>query len=454
MVKVRNLNRNTRKVVSNVINGVIIKGFAILIGIFTIPAYIRYFEDNTTLGVWFTILSVLNWILSFDLGIGNGLRNRIVGTISNNDEIGTRKYISSAYIFLFVVSIGMFSVIFIISQTIPWNKVFNISNQIINANDLKTAIIIVLLGIMLQFILRLISSILYALQESFIPNMLTLISNIILLIFVTVSNKLGNNNNIIILAWVYLIAVNLPLLMATIVCFSTRLKTVIPSSHFFDIKYAIDTLKVGSAFLGLQLEAMVINNTSIFLITWLLGSRYVVEYNVYFKVFSLVSTVYSLITVPIWSAITKAKSENDYKWIMKTTRVLQLIAVIFTVGQFVMFPVVQYVFNIWLGDKSFIVNYKIMILFALEQGIMIWSGIYASICNGLNEIKLQFVLMTAGACLILPLTIMFTKIFHNYDGVILGHIIALFPYCIGQTLWLEWFMHKDKDKGKNVESRG
>ncbi|MGG3625212.1 hypothetical protein ABES25_16860 [Bacillus gobiensis] len=454
MIRIRQLSGNTRKVISNVINGVVVKGIAILIGFLTIPAYMRYFEDNTILGVWFTILSVLSWILSFDLGMGNGLRNRIVDTIVKNEEVGTRKYISSAYIFLTAVSIVIFSIIFIVSLIIPWNKVFNISDQIIKTVDLRIAIIIVLFGIMLQFILRLISSILYALQESSIPNLLTLITSIILLVFVSISNSIGNNNSIIVLSLVYLFAVNLPLLITTIIIFSKRLKNVIPSFHFFDIKYAVDTLKVGSAFLGLQLEAMVINNTSVFLITWLLGSIYVVEYNVYFKVFSLVSTMYSLITVPIWSAITKAKSEDDYQWIKKVTRVLQLIAILFTIGQFALLPIMQFLFDIWLKENSIHVNYKIMILFAIEQGIIIWSGINASICNGLNEMKWQFVLMTVGACLMFPLAIIFTNIFEGYYGVILAHSFSLLPYCIGQTVWLEWYIRKEVRNKIKIQPSG
>lgn len=442
MTKITQLKSNTRLVIWNVVNGAIVKGIAILIGFLTIPAYIRYFEDNAVLGIWFAILSVLNWILSFDLGIGNGLRNRIVGTISTNDRMGTRKYISSAYIFLVAVSIVIFITVFVASLFIPWNKVFDISQKSISASDLKVAIIIVLLGIMLQFTLRLISSILYALQKSFLPNMLVLITNIILLIFVTLSNINGSNNNIVILAVVYLFAVNLPLIITTIIVFSTSFKNLIPSIQFFDMRYALDTLKVGSAFLGLQLEAMVINNTSIFLITWLLGSIQVVEYNVYFKVFSLVSTAYSLITVPIWSAITKAKTENDYQWIEKTTRVLQMIAIVFTVGQIALFPIMQILFNLWLKENSIIVSYKTMVLFAIEQGIMIWSGIYASICSGLNEMKLQFILMTVGACLMFPLTFLFTKTYQGYYGVILAHCFSLLPYCIGQTLWLERYIRK------------
>ncbi|WP_400243855.1 lipopolysaccharide biosynthesis protein [Niallia sp. JL1B1071] len=440
--KFANLQGNTKKVIVNVINGIGIKGVSILIGFLTIPVYMNYFENNLILGVWFTLLSILSWILNFDLGIGNGLRNKLVYTISKNDELGTRKYISSAYIFLISISILILCVLLILVQYIPWMDVFDVSIETISENTLKTSICIVIIAIMMQFVLRLIGSILYALQESFIPNFLNLITNILILSTVIICNYIGFNNGIIFMSIVYLIAVNLPLVIASILIFSTRLKTSIPSIKYFDLKYALETLKVGSVFLGLQLEAMIINNTSIFLITWLLGSVYVVEYNIYFKVFSLVSTIFSLITVPIWSAITKANAENDYLWIKKTTRTLQVVAICFSISQLLFFLIMQNILDFWLNENSFPINGYIMVYFAIEQTLIIWSGINASICSGLNEMKWQFVFMTMGAFIMFPAAMMFTKFLPTYSGILLAHSIALLPYCIGQTIWLERYISK------------
>ena len=46
MMKFRELSGNTRKVVSNIVNGIGLKGIAIIVGFLTTPAYMKYFEDN------------------------------------------------------------------------------------------------------------------------------------------------------------------------------------------------------------------------------------------------------------------------------------------------------------------------------------------------------------------------------------------------------------------------
>lgn len=440
--KINKISNNSRNVIINAINGIGIKGLSIIIGLLTTPAYMQYFNNDAVLGVWFTLLSVLAWILNFDLGIGNGLRNHLVVTFVKKDEVSSKKYISSAYIFLFTIATIICVILFIFVRLINWNDFFGVPESDINSQILQSAIIIILVSIILQFVLRIITSILYALQKAFVPNMISLITNILLLTYLKASNYLGNNNNIIGLALFYLIAVNVPLLCTTLVLFFTKLKNIRPSFRYFEMKYALATLKVGGAFLGLQIEAMIINNTSIFMITWLLGSIYVVEYNVYFKVFSMASTMFSLLAAPVWSATTKAKSEKNYLWIKKTLRVLQLIALLFVVAELCIMPFMQFVFDIWLGENSFIVDVSIMMIFAIDQGIIIWSNINATICNGLNELKLQFILMTCGAIILVPLAIALTNIMEGYYAVTVAHIAALIPYCIGQSIWLEYFIRK------------
>ena len=437
-------NKDTTNVIKNIANAVLIKGGGIIVGLLTTPAYMNFFKSQEILGVWFTILSVITWMLNFDMGIGNGLRNRLVEELTlGKDEKKIKKLVSSAYIFLISISLVVGMGILVVIRYEDWNSFFGLDRALLSEAELQVAVEIVMLSIFLQLVLRLVTSIEFALQKSYVANLLLFITNTIILIYVLIANVTGKNNNIIALSIAYLLAVNVPLVITTVHLFATQMKYARPNLKLFDISCAFDTLKLGGLFLFIQLEAMLINNSSIILITKLCGPASVVEYNIYFKVFSMVNTFYSLFTIPIWSAITKAMTNQDYLWIKKTLRVLQIVAIVFSIGQLMVMPIMQFLFDIWLGDKSITVNYTIMLCFALEQLFMVWSNLNAAICNGLNQLKFQLIYMTIGIIIMFTSSICLTHFSKNYSMVVIAHCFALAPYCLSQSTWLEKFIKKN-----------
>lgn len=430
------LSDNSRNVINNSLLSYLVRAGSLIIGFFTTPAYLRYFNNESVLGVWFTLLSILSWVLYFDLGIGHGLRNKIAVTVTKGDRYATKKYISSAYCFLGLICIALAALLLICGRLINWNSLLNISTAQLDRDSLNTAAAIAILSIILQFLLGLITSILYALQKSFVPNLMTLITNLILLIYVLLCNALDKNNNIIGLSIVYLLAVNLPLLLISIYLFSGTLYYAKPSIMFCDMRYAFDTLKTGSMFLLIQLFKLAIFSTNFILITKLVSSEAVVEYNIYHKIFSFISSIFVLGLTPIWSAVTRASAQNDYAWIKKIFRIMYGFGGLITLSQLFLYPSIQLLFNIWLGDESIAVNYFILIFYMLDVGVVIWSGINAYISNGLGELKLQVLTMGIGAVLKIPLSIFGVWLLKSYAGVILAHSLALLPYCAVQTVWL------------------
>lgn len=426
--------KNNSNIFYNIIGAFIVRGGSFLIAIISMPLYLNYFNNNSVLGLWFTILSVLSWLLSFDLGIGNGLRNKLVESLSKNDEYATKQYISSAYILLGILTFIIIVAALILFPFLNWNKILNISELQIENKTLVYVIQIIFSGILFQFFLRLINSILFALQKSAVTNILTFISISLQVLYIFFI-KTGNlKTDLINLAWVQTITVNGPLLITTLIIFSKYLKKSRPSFEFYNNKVALNVLKLGGSFFILQILFMIISSTNEYFLTYFFSSTYVVDYQIYMKLFSVFGTLFSLALIPVWSAVTKAFVENNFQWIVKLNKFLYLFGAVAILVQFLIIPFLQPIVNIWLQQKSIIINPINASIFAFYSAIFIWMSIISTIANGLGELKAQKIMFTFAVIFKIVMIMVLSKIFNDWIIVILISVISLIPYCIVQPI--------------------
>lgn len=435
-------NENDRIVFLNILGSFLVKGGSLFLNLFTIPAYMRFFNDNAVYGIWLTILSVLTWILYFDVGISHGLRNNLIEPIVNKNWKAIKEYISSAYISVTLIAAGLALAFVGLIVVMDWNKFFNIGIDVVDADTLRLVVGIAVIGILLQFIFRTITSVLYALQKSFVPNMLNLISSASLLMFVIVCPSKDVKTNLLTLVTANVITVNLPLVIATFIIFNKVLKGCAPSISTFNMQSARAIMGLGGAFFFLQILQMLLMNTNEFIITNMISPAYVVEYQMYFKLFNVISTVFSLAIVPIWSAIAKAKAENNYIWIRSMHNKLMLMGILGISFEFLLIPVLQFVMNLWLGEGVLEVNYVTALLFALMNGLFMWMTFESNVTNGLGELTIQKVFVGGGMILKFAVVLVFARIIKDYRIVILANILAILPYCIVQPLWMRKYLDK------------
>ena len=447
--KVLKTNENNKTILYNTAGAFLVRGGALLISLLTMPAYMTYFGDQQILGLWFTVLSVLSWILTFDLGIGNGLRNRLVGTLLNDDQIKTKKYISSAYGIVGGIVLVLTVASLVGFKFINWNVIFNISKNIVPRETLNITVFIVFFGIILQFLLKLITSVLYAMQKSALNNFLNLLSSLAILLYVSFAKSHNISSNLISLAVVNVVAVNLPLLFANVIIFTKKLRGCRPEIKFFEKKYAKDVLKLGSNFFWIQIMYMIISVTNEFLITWLTEPKMVVEYQIYNKLFILIGTIFTLALTPIWSVVTKALFERNFSWIKQLYKTLKIMALFAVICEFAMIPFLQFVINLWLGSNAIQVNYLYAVVFAISGSIFIWNGVLSSIANGFGELRIQKIFFTIGALINVPLAWLFVSLFQSWIGVVVANIVSMSLFCIIQPIWLDKFLDK-QEKGEKI----
>ena len=430
-------NEKDLLILKNMFGAVIVKGGALFISLYTMPAYIRYFDNQLALGLWFTILSVMSWILTFDFGIGNGLRNKIVESFVKNDRKETKEYISSAYVIISVLVIVLVTIGIAFSEYVDWNKIFNISQYIISKKTMLFAIRCVFAGVMLQFLLRLITSILYAMQKSALNNLLSLVTSILQLIFVLFTPSYDIESNLKILSLFYIASVNIPLLFATFVVFNTELKGCAPSIRFFDFDKSKSVLSLGGVFFWSQIMYMFITVTNEFFISQFYGPEFVVEYQIYNRLFTVIGSLFMLALTPMWSAITKALNEGDSTWIAKIYKSLNYMTLLAVCFEILIIPALQFIIDLWLGKSAIRVDYMYAVIFAIYGSLFIYQSVLSTIVCGMGKMKLQAVCYTLGVISKFFIIYYGSMILKSWIVVVLANSIILLPYCILQPYYIK-----------------
>lgn len=417
-----------RAVRLNTIGAYAVKGLSMLVGLAAVPAYMRYFESSAVLGTWYTIQTLLQWVLMFDLGVGNGLRNKLVGALVSHDGREVSGYVSSSYRLMACVCLGLAGIVVLLGLLVPWNVVLNIGSDLVGSGALSLCMTVVGMGVVLQLFLQLINGILYALQLSSVVNAMSLVSNSLILAFILVMPGGSDEINLVLLGFVNVACMLLPPALATAVVFRKQLLGFKVDWSSFEWDYAKSTLSMGLVILFLQVAWMVVASSHSLLISLFRDPSEVVEYQVYYKVYYSLGSLAAIALVPIWSATTLAQAEGRYGWIVGTYRKCLLLAFAVGVACLVTAPLVQFGFDLWLGDRSMRVNGLYVLVMSVFAVTFVLQNVNASIGNGLSYFKVQVALMGLAAALMVPLSAAFCTALDSWIGVILAMVVAIVPF--------------------------
>jgi O-antigen/teichoic acid export membrane protein len=418
--KIRN-----KKIKSNISLSLILKIASMSLSFLVIPMTIDYLNTEQY-GIWMTLLSVLSWISFLDIGLGNGLRNKLAESLSMDDVKSAKEYISTAYASIICIIIPIFIVLVILIPNINFNKIFN--SQTITNSDLIILVIIVLCFFLFNFVLSLSNQLFYALQESALTGLSSLLLNVFLIINILILKQISRES-LIYIGISYGISMVTSSMILT-VCFFLKHNDLLPDISLIRKNKIKDILGVGIKFFIIQIAGVVIFATDNMIITQVLGPKEVTSYNIAYKLFSIITIGHTIIIAPLWSAYTEAYIKRDIQWIKRLLRKLNLLMIPIIISTFALVLLSNKIFEIWIGDKVIFPQYLIAFM-GMYAVISVWDNIYSYFLNGIGMINLQMYAAIVEGVINIPLSILFCKYFHfGNAGVILGTSISLCIFAV------------------------
>ena len=403
----------------------IFKLFSVLISFVLIRFLLKYL-DIRDYGLWSVVISFLNWMIFFDLGIANGVKNKLAESLSEKRIDDAKKYIATGYISLFIFSFVVYLAAFFLSYFINWQNVFNVNYH--SDEYLRTLVLIILFFILFNFVISLINAVFNAIQKtSFVVlnQFLTQILSLIVLVILIKYTK----PNLHLLGLGYGASMFLSNLGLS-VWFYSRNKDLRPRLKFYDRKKLKPIMSLGLQFFVLQITMLTILLSDRFILVQLTDVSEVTRYDIIFKYFNILIILHTIINAPLWSIYTEAYNKKDYLWIEKTMKNLSKLLVVYVMILFLMVIFGELVIQLWLNNDQLgfsITNYicmGVLMLFNITHSILSYFS------NGIGKTKVQLYTSIIGATINIPLSIYFVKYLDlGLNGVILATTLSLSLFC-------------------------
>lgn len=418
----------TVKAKKNIVTSFFLKGIDAIVYLLLIPVTLGYLNPYEY-GIWLTLNSILMWINSFDIGLGNGLRNKLAIAMANkNHELG-RIYVSTTFFMLMIIMGSLSFAGIVCGPFINWYDILGTTPDRVSHLD---EIVLFSFGIFcFNFIFKFIGNVYLAMQIPAANNFMVVSGHLLSLIIIFILTK-TTSGSLFKVAITYSVSPLLIYILAYPITFLNVYPFLRPSIKYFKLNYLKDLFNIGIQFFLIQLSAILLFAFTNLLISHMFGPENVTPYNIAYRYFSLIPMVMNLIFAPMWSATTDAYTKGDIGWIKSMMHSMEKLLLLATGVLILMTISSKIVYRIWIGTDVKI-PFELSCLMAIYVAIIIYSLAYSNFLNGLGKLRLQTINTVIVAALFIPLCYVLGTVFGiigivggmcilNLSGLILNRI--------------------------------
>lgn len=422
--KLRNIikgaDSRSAKMYKNTIAMIGIRGLSMLISLISAPIMLHH-VNRADYGVLLTLTSIVSWVGLMDVGLGNGLRNKLPEFLANKDFRSAKKVVSSCYATL-AIYVGILITIFLlISPFVNWLGVLNSPTS--DAGEIRGLANIVFVAFCIQFLLGLMNSILFAYQMPAFQSVFTFVGQVLSLVALVFQIYVFDITSVFQIGAVNCLMTPFVLFLGSIWLYRTKLKEIAPSFGCVKFNSVGSILSLGMKFFVIQMITIVLFQANSIIIAKVVSPEAVVEYNLAFKYVSLLTMIFNIAITPVWSATTDAYVRKDFAWIKKTLLQSKKICLVTISIGLVMLAVSNYVYSLWLGKGAIDISYYTTGLVLLYISFEMLYKVYGTIINGTGKVFAQIIITGVIAIIYIPMAIIGGKLF-GLSGVLISNVIV------------------------------
>lgn len=412
------------RVKKNIVISFLAKGGSVVVNLLLVPITINY-VNPTQYGVWLTLSSVIAWFGFFDIGLGNGLKNKLVEAIAKGDRELGRKYVSTTYAALVLISVLLFCIFFFVNRFANWPAILNAPVQL--AKELSFVSLIVFSIFCVQFVFQLLDVVCSANQQTSVTSIVNFFGSLLGLLVVYLLTRY-TQGSLVLLCLSVGISPLLMLMLFSVVLYKTSLKHYAPSLRLANFRHAKEIMTLGIKFFIIQVGLLFFYNSNNIIIAQVVGPEAVTPYNIAFKYFGVITMISAIVMTPLWPAFTDAHARRDHEWIKKTVVKFEKISVLIFLLGLLMLLASQKLYDVWIGGDVQI-PFTLSAILCFYTTLNTYRTIFCYYAVGVGKVKVQLLLIVCSGILNVPLAVVLGKLI-GLPGVILATTLLCLLCCV------------------------
>lgn len=398
-----------------------LKGASIACHLVMVPLVLHYVNADIY-GIWLTLSSMVAWISFLDIGINNGLKNKLAEALAHDDTALAKQYVSTTYALLSLIFMPALVILLMVTPLVHWHEVLNVPAA--SADGLSIAVAIIIAYFCINFILSTINVVLMAVQRPAYSSCLNLCQQLLSLAIIALFTFM-TKGNLVLLCIGLCVAPIVVVSLFNIFFFGRRYRQIAPSLGSVRFSLAPALLRLGVRFFIIQIAGIVQYQMVNFLIIRHYGSAEVTAYNIAFKYFNVLYMVWGILVTPIWAAVTDAVTKGEISWIVTTVKHYQRLFCLFVVGDIVLLLLSPVAYDWWVGS-AVEVSFSISLWVMIFHITMMFGMVYVNVLNGLGLLNVQTIACLCSPVLFLALCTLLRRYGMGVESIIIASVAANF----------------------------
>ena len=415
----------------NAVFSVLLKCLSIVVTFLLVPLTIDYISAELY-GVWLTLSSIVVWLGFLDVGFCQGLKNKLTEAIAKQDYERGKKLVSTTYFVMLVIFIPVCAIVQFVIPLIDWCSLLNVSNQY--GSDIIKSLHVLVAICCLQQIINVVVSVVAAFQKVALSNSFTVVGHVLSLFVIIIMTKTCSAS-LFVLCFALAGMPVFVTMFASLFLYSKGFKCVRPSCRYVSIDLIKDLFSLGWRFFIINVQAIVLYQSTNILISNVSSPINVTSYNIAYKYFNVAMMFFTLLTQPLWPAYADAYARGEISWLEKTRKKMSKVFLTTVILCFLMMIVSPMFYHVWVGSKihvPFTMTIVVMVYVILYCWVLL-NGIFLA---GISKVKLNSRIVLVGLVCHIPMAWLLGQYIGAY-GVLTSMIIINMFYGIVYKIQVE-----------------